>query len=234
MDDLKQSRFQSVLQSYQADLEKYCRMLAGTPWDGDDLLQETLIKAFKSSTSLENHPVPKAFLFRVATHAWIDHCRRNKLKVDTYERMDRFGSLDSSMDFEIRGAMEALVHRLPPRQVVVILLIDVFGFSASSAAEMMEVTDGAVKALLHRARNTLKLAKDDEKREQDRLKTKSAAELIDLFLEAFHRFDPAAVIRVYHSLQEKGVEIKRVSGGGRLMFQFRDPDGNILTVTADS
>lgn len=233
MSELKQTQFQSVLRPFQNDLARYCRMLAGTPWDGDDLFQETLLKVFNASISIEEHPVPKAYLFRIATNAWIDHCRKNKVPVDTYENTDRFVHSGSEKKFEIREALEALVHRLPARQVAIILLIDVFGFTARAASEMMETTEGAVKALLHRARNTLKQKQGEEEQEQVRLKKKSDAELIDLFLDAFHKFDPAVVIRVYHSLQEHGVEVTRVASK-RLTFQFQDPDGNVFTVTAEA
>ncbi|HET7579261.1 MAG TPA: RNA polymerase sigma factor [Bacillales bacterium] len=226
-----QSAFMAAVQPYYADLARYCRMMTGTPWDGDDLLQETLIKAFKSPTSLEEHPAPKAYLFRIATNAWIDHCRKNKIPVDTYEDQ-KFANPDARLEFEVREALETLVHRLPPRQVAIVLLMDVFGFAARSAAAMMEVTEGAVKAALHRARTTLKQVKSREEQEQTRLKSKSPPELVELFLKAYHQRNPAAVVRIYRSLQHQGVEVKRVSRGPVLSFQFQDPDGNVFTVTA--
>lgn len=234
MEDIEQNQFQLVIQTYQADLSRYCKMLAGTPWDGEDLFQETLMKAYNADKLLNEHPAPKAYLFRVATNAWIDHCRKNKMPVDTYENTDRFISFESEAKFEVREAMEALVHRLPPRQIAIVLLVDVFGFTARLAAEMMETTEGAVKALLYRARKTLQKTKEEEVQEKLRLKEKSAAELIDLFLDAFHRFDPSGVIRVYLSLKEHGVEVTRTSDKRKLSFQFQDPDGNVFTVTAEA
>ncbi|HEU5138683.1 MAG TPA: sigma-70 family RNA polymerase sigma factor [Bacillales bacterium] len=227
----EECEFTAAIQSYHADLSRYCRMMTGTPWDADDLLQETLIKAFKSGSVLENHPAPKAFLFRVATNTWIDHCRRNKVPEDTYED-EQFANGNDKYEFEVREALETLIYRLPPRQVAIVLLMDVFGFSAKSAAAMMEVTEGAVKAALHRARSTLKKVKIEEKREQILLKSKSAAELVEIFLEAFQQHDAVAVSRAYLSLQDHGVEVKRVSSGKILSFQFQDPDGNVFTVTA--
>ncbi|CAG7658261.1 sigma factor [Paenibacillus allorhizosphaerae] len=42
------------------DLSRYCRMLTGTPWDGDDILQETIFKVLKSVPSAKTSQLPKA------------------------------------------------------------------------------------------------------------------------------------------------------------------------------
>ncbi|HET7627434.1 MAG TPA: RNA polymerase sigma factor [Bacillales bacterium] len=224
---------ESLIASLHPELSKYCRMVAGTPWDGEDLMQDTLFKAFNAKTSLKEHPAPKAYLFRIATNTWIDHCRKNKRPVDTYEE-EKNAESGTESEFEAIEAVESLVHRLPPRQVAIVLLIDVFGFSALDAADMLGTTEGALKAALHRARAALRRVKNQEEKAQKRLKSKSAAELIDLFLKAFQRFDPSEVIHVYHSLQEQGIAIQRVAHGRTLTFQFQDPDGNVFSVVASA
>lgn len=218
--------FLSSIEPHHSDLTRYCRMIAGTPWDGDDLLQETLIKAFKSANQLRKHPAPKAYLFRIATNAWIDHCRKNKIRLDTYYE-EKLPDPNETLQFEVREAIETLVHQLPPKQVAVVLLIDIFGFTANAAASMIDTTEGAVKAALHRARRKLKALK-----ERSDPSSKCASELVEVFLEAFHKRDPLAVTQAYHSLKTHGVEVQRVSQGKVLSFQFKDPDGNVFTVTA--
>jgi RNA polymerase sigma factor (sigma-70 family) len=223
--------FMAFIRPYRSDLSRYCRMMAGNPWDADDLFQETLIKAYQSSVSLGEHPAPKAYLFRIATHVWIDHCRKNKVPLDRYED-ERFAVQTHALEFEVREALEELLCLLPPRQVSVLLLTDVFGFSARSAAAMMEMTEGALKAALHRARTTLKQAKEEEKQTRFRLRLKSVAELVDLFLKAFQQKNPVAVSRAYHALQYHGVEVMRVLNRGTVSFRFEDPDGNVFAVVA--
>lgn len=44
--------FEHFLQEFESDLVSYCRMLTGTPWDADDLYQETLMKALKAEAKL--------------------------------------------------------------------------------------------------------------------------------------------------------------------------------------
>ncbi len=226
-----QNEFMKTVQPHLPDLSRYCRMTAGTPWDGEDLLQETLIKAFQSAAVFVNHPEPKAYLFRIAANAWIDHCRKNKAPLDPYREALPLVQ-PHGLDFEIREAMEELFCHLPPRQASVLLLTEVFGFSAQSAASMLEMTEGAVKAALHRARTTLKRVKRRDDEVRSRFKAKSVAELADIFLDAFQQHDPAAVSRAYRSLKHRGMEAKRIIGEGMVFFQLRDPDGNVFTVAA--
>ena len=226
-----QNQFMDILQRYQSDLARYCRMLTGTPWDAEDLLQEALIKVYQSSVSINEHPAPKAYLFRTATNAWIDHCRKNKVPLDTYED-ERIMVRPHNIDFEVRETLEELLCHLPPRQVAILLLTDVFGFTAGQAASMMDMTEGSVKAALHRARTNVKQIKEQEVRAQSRMKSKSVSELVDIFLKAFKKHDPVAISRAYHSLKHHGVEVQRVTGSGMVSFQFSDPDGNVFTVTA--
>src|SRR5215469_5877160 len=62
---------------HRGDLHRYCRRLTGNLWDGEDLMQDTLVRVFgllgRSDMKLEN---PRAYLIRTATNIWIDRMRR--------------------------------------------------------------------------------------------------------------------------------------------------------------
>jgi RNA polymerase sigma-70 factor (ECF subfamily) len=225
--------FMRTLEPFSSDLYRYCRMMTGTPWDADDLYQETLMKAYQASISFGEHPAPKAYLFRIATNAWIDQCRKNKYSLDTYED-EHYAVKTQNLAFDIREAMEELLCHLPPRQLSILLLIDVFEFDVRSASVLMDMTEGALKAALHRARTTLKQVKQEEGQVRSSLKLKSVPELVDIFLAAFQRHDPVAVSRAYYSLKHHGVDVKRVARSGAVSFQFEDPDGNVFTVVAEA
>ena len=66
------------LAQYRPDLHRYCRRLTGNVWDGEDLMQDTLVRVFsmlgKIDANLEN---PRAYLIRTATNLWIDRVRRS-------------------------------------------------------------------------------------------------------------------------------------------------------------
>ncbi|MCK9907264.1 RNA polymerase sigma factor, partial [Frankia sp. Cpl3] len=69
-----QNDFLTVIEPHRAALWKYCRYLTGSPWDGEDLFQQTLLKAYAALSQMWQPVVPKTYLFRIASHTWIDHC----------------------------------------------------------------------------------------------------------------------------------------------------------------
>ena len=70
-------RFLDQIESLRPELYRYCRHLTHTPWDAEDLAQDTLTKAFMTlGTVFKDVPNPRAWLFRVASNTWIDRVRR--------------------------------------------------------------------------------------------------------------------------------------------------------------
>lgn len=154
----------NVIEPYRNELWRYCLKITGSPWDAEDLYQDTILKLFTSLSALSHRvqPIhPRSFLFRVATNHWIDLCRKRKFVTSEYS--DEF-NVESSNDvdpIELNEAFGLLLHNLPPRQVAVIVLIDAFKFTASETAEIIGTTEGAVTALLHRARTKLRRMRQD-------------------------------------------------------------------------
>ncbi|OMC77945.1 hypothetical protein BK125_10185 [Paenibacillus odorifer] len=113
-------------------------------------------------TRSTNHPNPEALLFRIARNTWIDIMRRKatlsrvlELDQSPTEASAEYGS------FEIEAAFQALQGHLSPLQQAVFLLRDVLGHSAMEAAEILDTTEGAIKAALHRARQALPLVRQE-------------------------------------------------------------------------
>ncbi|MFD2169226.1 sigma-70 family RNA polymerase sigma factor [Tumebacillus lipolyticus] len=154
------NQFEQVIEQYRTDLWRYCKMLTGSPWDGEDLFQETMLKAFASLAQLWHPLVPKAYLFRIASNAWIDQCRKNKLQLDDSEEPE-LTAPEQPDTLEVKEALESLIQQLPPKQLVVFLLIEVFQFTAPEVAGMIHATVGSVYATLHRARANVKLLQQD-------------------------------------------------------------------------
>src|SRR5262245_16823348 len=71
-------RYLDGLAPLRGELHRYCCKLTGNIWDGEDLVQDTLIRVFamlgKTHLQLDN---PKSYLIRTATHLWIDRLRRS-------------------------------------------------------------------------------------------------------------------------------------------------------------
>lgn len=146
-------KFEDWIMPYRTDLWKYCKHLAKSPWDGEDLFQDTLLKSFAALSQLWQPVQIKSYLFRIATNTWIDQLRKSNVILDTYE--DIYGVTDHDR-VELTEAMELMWNNLPPRQVAVVLLMDVFEFTAKETASMIHLTEGAVYSALHRARTNLK------------------------------------------------------------------------------
>ncbi|MGE7611488.1 RNA polymerase sigma factor [Paenibacillus sp. NPDC101420] len=172
--------------SLQMALKRYCLALTQSPWEAEDLAQDTWVKALgymktskhsklksdMNDTSqmnnnsehtsrtnfslLTNHPNPEALLLRIARNTWTDIMRR-KATLSRVLEMDQPRTEEAAGYglFEIEAAFQALQKHLSPLQQAVFLLRDVFEHSGSEAAEILDTTEGAVKAALHRARQAL-------------------------------------------------------------------------------
>lgn len=139
----------------QAALSRYCQSLTGNRWEAEDLVQDTWVKAIRTIQG-DGHPNPEAFLLRVARNAWVDRLRRKGVQTSALQqaegprKQEEAGAL-----FELEAAFHALARHLSPLQRAVFLLRDVLDYTAAETARLLETTEGAVKAALHRARHAL-------------------------------------------------------------------------------
>jgi RNA polymerase sigma-70 factor (ECF subfamily) len=117
--------YHESIEPYRQSLWSYAYRLTGSAWDAEDLVQETLLRAFASLPKLWQPLFPRAYLFRIATNFWINECRKRHIDVDSYSEEDGFVDQDSD-PFVVREAIAALAGMLPPRQAAVVLLIEAF------------------------------------------------------------------------------------------------------------
>src|SRR5262245_48490699 len=149
-------RYLDSLAQYRGDLHRYCRRLTGNVWDGEDLMQDTLVRVFsmlgKIDANLEN---PRAYLIRTATNLWIDRVRRSAREqaVLAMELPEESTAPDTGA--EQRDAAKALFQSLHPQERAAILMKDVFDMSLEETAAMLRTSVGAVKSALSRARGRL-------------------------------------------------------------------------------
>lgn len=144
--------------AHQQALRLYCRSLAGSPWEGDDLAQDTWLKVWSALLGgKDDEQITRAYLYRIARNAWIDRSRKRMLST-VREPLEDELHVPQISPLEIYTAMETLVQTLVPAQRTALLLIDILKYSAAEAAKLIGSTEGAVKAALHRARTKLKMA----------------------------------------------------------------------------
>ncbi|AKG37630.1 hypothetical protein VK70_06200 [Paenibacillus durus ATCC 35681] len=135
----------------QAALKRYCLSLTGSSWDAEDLAQDTWLKALEPLRAGHNNP--EAFLLRIAKNAWIDAGRRKAVLQRILEQSNEAKYMEQENgEFEAEMAFQALMKHLSPLQRSVFLMRDVLEYTTAETAELLDATEGAVKAALHRAR----------------------------------------------------------------------------------
>lgn len=185
-------RFIERTEPLRPDLHRYCRSLTGSLWDGEDLVQDTLMRAF-ARLSEASHPIEnaRAYLFRIASNLWIDKFRATR-EVASADPAEGEQSQAEQPEIpalrEIRDAARQLVSHLPPMERAAVLLKDVFDLSLAETATALSATPGAVKAAVHRGRAKLKQAPVEPTAER-RLTTGPSPALLDRFVAAFNARD---------------------------------------------
>ncbi|MFD0589922.1 RNA polymerase sigma factor [Paenibacillus sp. GCM10027627] len=147
------------LERLHISLFRYCLVLTGSKWDAEDLSQLVWCKALTALKKSPHHNV-EALLLRIAKNEWIDCCRRKavyKTKVEALSAEERSAERKSSEEdsFAIEAMFGALLNHLSPLQRTVFVFRDALGFSNLETAEKLGLTEGAVKAALHRARKSI-------------------------------------------------------------------------------
>ena len=190
-------RFEDLTEPHRPDLWRYCLRLTGSPWDAEDLVQETLARAFARMAQYWQPLEARPYLFRIATNTWIDARRRARLPLDVLDgQVPAPAAQDPTATL---AAMETLVTLLPPRQRVVVLLTQVFDFTAGEVAAMIGTTEGAVKAALHRARTTLAAGAEAAAQASATRLTPAPASVVARYLDAFNRRDLDALCSLLSS-----------------------------------
>src|SRR5574341_1676555 len=173
-------RFLQRTESVRPDLHRYCRSLTGSVWDAEDLVQDTLLRAFAKLGEYSN-PIdnPKAYLFRIASNLWVDRFRRAEMIA--MEEPVTTGSPEQPV--ELRDAAKQLIRLLSPQERAAVVLKDVFDYRLEEIAAILQTTVGAIKAALHRGREKLAATNSP------RAVTHVNEALLDQFVEAFNARD---------------------------------------------
>lgn len=150
-------RFIDLIAPYRPALHEYCRRLTGNVWDGEDLVQDTLVRVFsllgRTNVSLEH---PKAYLLRVATNLWIDRTRRAAREQAALVLEHAEPTTSPPVEREdSRAAVRTLFQKLHPQERAAFLLKDVCALSLEETATVLRTSVGAVKSALSRARGRL-------------------------------------------------------------------------------
>ena len=155
--------FETLIAQIRPELHRYCARMTGSVVEGEDVVQDTLAKAFYLLPKTDEISNLRGWIFRIAHNKAVDHTR-------TYAR--RFGeSLEEHSDIaadstpvdrnDLLKMSLGLFMKLTPAQRGAVILKDVLGHSLTEIGEILDMSLLSVKGVLHRGRATLhKLGED--------------------------------------------------------------------------
>jgi RNA polymerase sigma-70 factor (ECF subfamily) len=151
--------FARLFRELRPKLHRYCARMTGSVIDGEDILQEALLRAMEALPRAGPIARPEGWLFRIAHNAALDflrrRARRNVVQSDEEAEMiaDPVSAVD---DRQAAAASLRTFMRLPVAQRSSVILMDVLGYSLNEIGGVTGMTMPSVKASLHRGRMRLR------------------------------------------------------------------------------
>ena len=207
------------LEQHRRELTAHCYRMLGSPFEAEDAVQETLLRAWKSLDRFEGRSALRSWLYRIATNVCLDMLEGRERRARPMDlgpagepiienlrtpevpwlqpvpdsRVADPAEMVASRD-TIRLAFVAALQHLPPRQRAVLILCEVLRWKASEVAELLETSVASVNSALQRARATL---------EERDLSPETAydapdPELLERYVAAFEAYDFDALASLIH------------------------------------
>lgn len=148
--------------AHHAEIYSYLARMLRDDELAADLTQETFVKAFRAFDSLADHNRARAWLYQIAGRTALDELRRRKIVRFVPWTGESRGSGASAEEMALRGRLSADLERalaaIPPRQRQALLLAEVHELTGLEMAAALGVSHVAARALLTRARESLRQA----------------------------------------------------------------------------
>jgi RNA polymerase sigma-70 factor, ECF subfamily len=223
--------FRLLVEPYLHALEVHCYRMLGSALDTEDLVQETLLRAWRALDRFEPRVQIQTWLYRIATNACLDELERRPRRP---EPLDPFPDVpvgetaaptyDPEARYAIREGMELAllraIQKLPGRQRAVLIFRDVLGWTAPEVAEVLDTSVASVTSALQRARATI-----DQHLPEKALRPPSPdeRELLERFVAVFEHDDMDGLV----SLLREDAMLRMppqpsILGGLQIAYFFRD------------
>jgi RNA polymerase sigma-70 factor (TIGR02960 family) len=214
-----EAAFRELTERYRRDLELHCYRIVGSVQDAEDLVQETLLAAWRGLDGFQERASFRSWLYRIATNRCLNFLRDAKRRpremaqppdfppdppaptradetvwVEPYPGSAVSGDPGPEALYEAREAIGlafvAGLQHLPPAQRAALVLRDVMGFRAAEVADMLDTSETAVNSALQRARQALHTRLPAGGRERAPLPASARErELVGRFADAFQSGD---------------------------------------------
>jgi RNA polymerase sigma-70 factor, ECF subfamily len=177
------------LEQYRAQLTAYCYRMLASPFEAEDAVQETFLRAWRGIDRLEGRAALRSWLYRIATNVCLDMLNGRQRRARPMDLGPAREPVEANLNVPsevpwiqpapdelvvpeqsdpaevttaretVRLAFIAALQHLPPRQRAVLILCEVLRWQAAEVAELLETSVASVNSALQRARATLKANK---------------------------------------------------------------------------
>ena len=204
------------LEQHRRELTAYCYRMLGSPFEAEDAVQDTLLRAWKALDRFEGRSQLRSWLYRIATNVCLDMLGGRERRARPMDMGPSGAPIEENLHElpevtwieptpdpaeqtvereTIRLAFVAALQHLPPRQRAVLILREVLHWQASEVAELLDTSVASVNSALQRARATLADANVHDSapklEEADR-------DLLERYVKAFEQYDIEALTELIH------------------------------------
>jgi RNA polymerase sigma-70 factor, ECF subfamily len=202
------------LEQHRSQLTAYCYRMLGSPFDAEDAVQETLVRAWRGVDLFEGRAAVRSWLYRIATNVCLDMVKSSQRRARPMDLGPAREPVESNLYLpaearwiepipdtlvadpaevavardSVRLALVAALQHLPARQRAVLILRDVLRWEASEVAELLGTTVASVNSGLQRARATLVKSNLSSSDGHQPL-TAADRRLLERYVVAFERYD---------------------------------------------
>jgi RNA polymerase sigma-70 factor (ECF subfamily) len=148
--------FEGRLNTVYADALRFARALAGSTSDGDDVLQDALVKAWRGYPKLRDKDAFRPWLLKIISNTYRSWVRRRKLKSWLSLDVVRNMPAEPEPTLEHRDLLRRALATLPREQKEALSLFELTGASQEEIAEIQGVSLSAVKSRVSRGRKQLR------------------------------------------------------------------------------
>lgn len=211
------------LEAHRVALRGHCYRMLGSPFEAEDAVQETFVRAWRALDRFDGRSSVKTWLYRIATNVCLDALRNASRRhrpmdegppakgdepIQTRPMRHWLEPIPDALAVpeqgdpaaramlrqSIRLAFVAALQRLPPKQRAALLLTEVLGWSASETAQALETSVAAVNSALQRARVSVREAIGEQPEPGDLTGQQRAT--IERYVRAFEAYDVEALAQL--------------------------------------
>ena len=218
---LAQGDLERRLEQHRPELVGYCYRMLGSPFEAEDAVQDTFLRAWRGFARFEGRAAFRSWLYRIATNVCLDMLNGRNRRARPMDFGPSVEPVESNLNTlpevsfiepiptslvsaesdpaevavqrdTIRLAFVAALQHLPARQRAVLILCEVLRWKASEVAELLDTSVASVNSALQRARATLD---EREIEPTDAIAPMDPAqrEFLERYVDAFERYDVEAL-----------------------------------------